>query len=78
MKVELENEEARQLAVFVIDRVVEDGGLPDADRATLRKWRTGLTAGSEGVRDLTAKLNADIARGLENKKRSAVMKPDWR
>lgn len=78
MKVELEAEEARQLAVFVIDRLVEDAGLAAADKATLRKWRAGLTPGSAGIKELTAKLNADVARGLENKKRSAVVKPDWR
>jgi hypothetical protein len=78
MKVELEVEEARQLAVFVIDRLVEDAALPAKDVATLRKWRTTLTPGSEGIRELTAKLNADIARALENKKKSSVVKPDWR
>ena len=78
MKVELEVEEARQLAVFVIDRLVEDAGLPAKDVATLRKWRAGLTPGSEGIRELTAKMNADIAPALENKKKSSVVKPDWR
>lgn len=78
MKVELEVEEARQVVVFVIDRLVGEVDLSAADKASLRKWRTALTPGSEGIKELTAKLNADIARALENKKRSSVVKPDWR
>ena len=78
MKVELETEETRQIIVFVIDQIVEDAALADADRASLRKWRTQLTAGSEGIRDLTAKINADLARALENRKRSVIVKADWR
>ena len=52
--------------------------LSSADRTALRKWTTKMTPGSDGMRDLLAKVNADLSRALVNKKKSAVRKPDWR
>ena len=79
MKVELEIEETRELLVFLCDRLIEDAGLAEADRATLREWRNdSMRPGSSAMRDLHEKMNDDLARTLENKKRSSVRKPDWR
>ena len=79
MKVEFEIEETRELFVFICDRLIEDAGFVEADQATLRKWRNdSMRPGSPGMRDLHEMMNADLARTLENKKRSSVRKPDWR
>jgi len=79
VRLELEQEEARELVVMIIDRLIEEAGLGDQDRATLRRWRSeGLKGGSEAMRELTTKINADIDRALKNKEKSAIMKPDWR
>lgn len=78
MKIELEIEEAREVLVFLIERMSKEAGLSAADVAALRKWRASLRPGSETTQEFTAKLNADLARTLEGQKRSAVMKPDWR
>jgi hypothetical protein len=78
MKVELEIEEPRQLFVTLLDLIMDDVELGEADRAALRKWRTAMSAGSEGMRVLAAKMNSDLSRVLEDQKRSAVRKPDWR
>jgi hypothetical protein len=79
VRLELEQEEARELVVMIIDRVIEEAALGDKDRATLRRWRSeGLKAGSEAMKELTAKINADIDRVLKTKERSAIMKPDWK
>jgi len=79
VKVEFEIEETRELLVFLCDRLIEDAGLAEADRATIRKWRgDSMRAGSPGMRDLHDRVNADLARALENKQRSSVRKPDWR
>jgi len=79
VRLELEQEEARELVVMIVDRLIEEAGLGDRDRATLRRWRSeGLKGGSEAMRELTAKINADIDRVLKTKERSAIMKPDWR
>jgi len=53
--------------------------LSDADRASLRRWRSeSMTAGSESMKELTAKINVDIDRALKSKEKSAILKPDWR
>ena len=79
MKLELEAEEARELLVLIVDRLIDEAGLSEADRATLRHWRSeGMKAGSDGTKELTAKINADIDRALKSKEKSAIMKPDWR
>jgi len=79
MKVEFEIDETRELFAVICDRLIEDAGLAEADRVTLRKWRNdSMRPGSADMRDLHEKMNADLARTLENKKRSSVRKPDWR
>jgi hypothetical protein len=79
MRLELEPEEARELLALIVDRLADEAGFKDADRAALRRWRSeSMRAGSEGMRELTAKLNEDIARTLQRKAKSAVRKPDWK
>jgi hypothetical protein len=78
MKVELEIEEARELLVTMIERVSKEAGLSADDLAKLRRWRAGLKPGSDVVREFLAQANADLARTLENQKRSKVIKPDYR
>ena len=79
MKLELEPEEGRELLSLIVDRLTEEGGLSDRDRAALKRWRSEqMKAGSEGMRELTAKINADLERALRAKEKSAVQKPDWR
>ena len=79
MKLDLEREEAREVLVMIVDRLIDEASLSDQDRATLRRWRSeSMKAGSDGMIELTAKMNADIDRALKTKERSAIMKPDWR
>lgn len=79
MRLELSPEESRELLMCILDRLTEGAGLSDADRATLLRWRSEtMTPGSESMRELTAKINADIDRALKASEKSAIMKPDWR
>ena len=79
MKLELEPEEGRELLSLIVDRLTAEAGLSDTDRAALKRWRSELMkAGSDGMRELTAKINADLERALRSKEKSAVQKPDWR
>jgi hypothetical protein len=79
VKLELEAEEARELLMCVLDRLTDEVSFGDADRAALLRWRSeGMQPGSEGMRELTDKLNGDIDRALKAKAKSAIMKPDWR
>lgn len=79
MKLELAPEESRELLMCILDRLTEEAGFSDADRAALLRWRSeSMTPGSESMRELTEKINADIDRALKTKEKSAIMKPDWR
>ena len=79
MKLELEPEETRELFRVIVERLAAEAGLSDADIAALSRWRAEkMRPGSEGMRELTARINADIARTLQTKARSAVIRPDWR
>ena len=77
MKVEFEQEEVRELLAFICDTLVQEAGLAEKDRGLLRRWRMDV-AKAGPLSDLTAKVNADIARTMANKKKGAVRKPDWR
>lgn len=79
MKVELDLEECRELFTAIVDRLTDEAGLSDEDRAALKRWRSeSMRAGSEGMKELAAKINADLERTLQNKARSPIVRPDWR
>lgn len=78
MKLELDSEEARELLGVICDSLAEGAGLAPEDRATLRQWQaTAMRPGADGMRELTAKINAEIARTLQTKARSSVVRHDW-
>ncbi len=79
MRLELEQEEGRELLSLIVERIIEEAKLSDQDRAALKRWRSErMKPGSDGMRELTDKMNADLERALRSKEKSAVQKPDWR
>ncbi len=79
MRLELELEEGRELLSLIVDRLAEQARLSDRDRATVKRWRSEqMKAGSDGMKELSEKLNADLERALKTKEKSAVQKADWR
>ncbi len=78
MRVELDEDEVWAVLSAVSRRVLDEAGLSDEDRGKLRRWRgEELRAGRDGLRTLHEKLNADLARALRAKERSAIQKHDW-
>ncbi len=78
MKVELEVDEARELLSLVVERLSQEAGLSDEDRAQLRRWFSEqMRPASQGMKELTQKINADLERVLRAKERSVVHRPDW-
>jgi hypothetical protein len=78
MKVELSEDEVWGLLSAVTRRVLDESGLSDEDRGRLRRWRSDeMRPTKESLRTLQEKLNADIARTLKAKERSAIQKHDW-
>ena len=78
MKVELDNDEAWNLMSHVINRLIEETPLADADRARVRRWKSDeMRVTSQEMRVLTQKINEDLAKQIERKQKSQLRKPDW-
>jgi hypothetical protein len=79
VKVELDNDEAWNLASHIIGQLIEEASLEDADRARIRRWKADeLRVSSQEMKVLTEKINSDLAKTLERKTKSQLRKPDWR
>jgi hypothetical protein len=79
MRLELDPEEGRELLSLIVNRLADEAALSDEDRAAVRRWLSDqMKASSDGMRELTAKINTDLERALRNKEKSAIQKPDWR
>jgi hypothetical protein len=78
MKVEFEVEEAWNLLNHVVNRMLDETQMTDADRARVRRWKSDeMRATSQEMRVLTSKMNQDLAAHLERKTKSQLRKPDW-
>ena len=79
MRVELETEECVELFSTIVDRLLDEAGLSNEDRAAVKRWRSAeMKAGFDGMKELAAKINADLTRTLQNKAKSAIVRPDWK
>ncbi len=79
MRLELEQEESVQLLSLIIDRITQEAGLATKDRAAVKRWRSEqMKAGSDAMKELSDKINADLERALRSKEKSAIQRADWR
>ena len=79
MNVEFDGEETWALMTCVLDRLLKETDLPDADRSRIRRWRSDeMRPAGEPMKLLARKINDDLATALRNKQRSQIRKPDWR
>ncbi len=78
MRLELEQEESVELLSLIIDRIIQKAGLATKDRAAVKRWRSEqMKAGTDAMKELSDKINADLERALRAKEKSAVQKADW-
>ncbi len=79
MRLELDQEESVELLSLIVDRITRKAGLATKDRATVKRWRSEqMKAGSDAMKELTDKINADLERALRSKEKSAIQRADWR
>lgn len=79
MRLELDVEETKEILTLIVDRLADEAGLKKDDLAKLRRWNSqSMRMGSEGMRELTAKVNLEIERTFKTKQKSAVRRPDWK
>jgi hypothetical protein len=78
MKIELAVDESWSLLSVIVKDLLDEAGLSEEDRASVRRWRSEeMRTSGESIRALTGKLNDDIARVARGRERSAIQKHDW-
>jgi hypothetical protein len=78
MEVRFTDDELTEAFSVIINRIAEEAGLSDRDRAMLKRWRSSkMKLGSDDMDDFVRKANEDLTRGLARRERSQIRKPDW-
>ena len=78
MRVQIDEDETWAMLSTVMQKVLDEAGLSDEDRAALRRWRSEqMRPGREGSKALLERVNQDLERVIRAKERSAIQKHDW-
>lgn len=78
MDVRFTDDEIAEALTIIVNRMADDAGLSDKDRAMLKRWRSSdMKLGSDDMDDLVRKVNDDFAQGVARRERSQIRKPDW-
>ena len=78
MEVKFNDDELAEALTVIINRIAEEAGLSDKDRAMLKRWRSSkMKLGTDDMFDYVHKANEDCARGVAGRERSQIRKPDW-
>ena len=79
VKVELDIEEAWAVMNRIIGQLLDETELGKSDKAAIRRWKSNeMRPGREEMEALHEKINADIERLWEVRRKSEIRKPDWR
>lgn len=78
MEVQFSDDEIAEALTIIVNRMADEAGLSDKDRAMLKRWRSSkMKLGSDDLDDLVRKANDDLAQGVARRERSQLRKPDW-
>lgn len=78
MDVKFTDDELVEALTIMVNRMADEAGLSDKDRAMLKRWRSSkMKLGSDDMMDFVRKANEDIALSLQRRERSQIRKPDW-
>jgi hypothetical protein len=79
VKVQFDLDESWELLSFVVNQMLKDVDLGKSDKASVRRWKSKeMRTGSEEMKALHEKLNADMARIWEVRKKSNISASDRR
>lgn len=79
VKVELDVEEAWAIFNQIVNQMLEEVELDKSDRAAIRRWKSGeMRPGREEMEELHEKVNDDIERLWDVRRKSEIRSPDWR
>lgn len=77
--IELNTDESWEMMSFVVNYLLKEVDIGKADRAKIRRWKNNeMRTAGEDMRALGEKINADISRLWEVRRRSEIRRPDWR
>ena len=78
MNVQFTDDELVEALTVIVNRMADNAGLSDKDRAMLKRWRSSqMKLGSDDMNDFVIKANDDIARQNQTREKSQLRKPDW-
>lgn len=78
MEVRFTDDELAEALTILVNRMADEAGLSDKDRAMLKRWRSSkMKLGGDDMDDLVRKANEDFAEGIKRRERSQIRKPDW-
>ncbi len=78
MEVRFTDDELNEALTLLVNRMADQAGLSDRDRAMLKRWRSSqMKLGSDDLDDFVRKANEDLERGLSRRQRSQIQKHDW-
>jgi hypothetical protein len=78
MEIRFTDDELNEALSVIVNRMADEAGLSDKDRAMLKRWRSSkMKLGSDDMEDFVRKANEDVAQGLARRERSQIRKPDW-
>jgi hypothetical protein len=78
MDVRFNDDEIAEALTVLVNRMADEAGLSDKDRAMLKRWRTSkMKLGGDGMQELVEKTNEDFAQMLVRRERSQIQKHDW-
>jgi len=78
MDVRFTDDEIAEALTLIVNRMADEAGLSDKDRAMLKRWRSSkMKLGSDDMDDLVRKANDDFAQNMARRERSQIRKPDW-
>ena len=78
MEVRFTDDEIAEALTVVVNRMADNAGLSDKDRAMLKRWRSSkMKLGSDDMQELVGKVNEDFAKMMQRRERSAMQKHDW-
>ena len=79
VKVQFGLEESWEMLSFVVNDMLKDVDLDKSDKASIRRWKSKeMRTGSEEMKALHEKLNADLDRLWEVRKKSNISASDNR
>lgn len=78
MEVKFSDDELAEALTVIINRIADEAGLSDKDRAMLKRWRSSkMKLGSDDMQELVDKANEDFHQMLLRRQRSQIQKHDW-